>query len=76
MGRCTEALVSQIKLSAEYAAAKNDGIALLKIINEIMNNFEEFQYLGEGVHDMIKTFEMNRCPVSMPCFKSHYQVML
>ena len=36
-----------------------DDIALLKIINEIMNNFEEFQYLVEGVHDMIKTFEMN-----------------
>lgn len=76
MGRCTEALVSQIKSSAEYTAAKNDGIALLKIINEIMNNFKEFQYLGEGIHDMIKTFSLlNRGRnESMPSFQALFPV--
>ena len=66
--------MSQIKSSAEYTAAKNDGIALLKIINKIMNNFEEFQYLGEGVHDMIKTFSLLKWDrnESMPRFHAQF----
>ena len=47
MGLYTEALASKVKSSV---AAENDG--LLKIISKIMNNYEEYQNLAKGTHDI------------------------
>ena len=49
MGLNTEALASKVKSSV---AAENDGIAPLKIISKIMNNYEEYQNLAKGTHDI------------------------
>ena len=82
MGQSTEAIASKIKSSADFAAAENDGILLLKIVSRIMNNYEEYQNMTEALHDIVANFYLlkkgqNETMASYhERFKSHSDVML
>ena len=47
---------SKVKASPDYAAAEHDGILLLVIIRNIMNNFDTHRNPVAAVHEMVQKF--------------------
>jgi hypothetical protein len=56
LGQCTEAMESKVKAHPDYAAAERDGILILLIIRDIMNNCEPFRNNSDAIHDVLQKF--------------------
>jgi Reverse transcriptase (RNA-dependent DNA polymerase) len=56
LGQCTEALTSNIRSNNAFAAAQQDGIAMLMIIRDIMNNVEGHRNIADAICEMEETF--------------------
>ena len=76
MGQCTKAHASKVKSSVDYAAAENDGIAMLKIISIIMNDYKEYQNLAKGTFYHLRKGRNELMPNYHAHFKSHCEVMV
>ena len=56
LGQCTEALQDRLKSHEGFAAASQNGIALLIIIRSLIHTFEERRKLSDGLCDVKEEF--------------------
>jgi hypothetical protein len=56
LGQCTPALEDQLRSSTDFAAAKQDGIALLVLIRTLSNHFEVHRYAPDAACQIMEEF--------------------